>query len=417
MYKKDVIKLIAFLMVFLLLLGIVNMFFNPGDEIRNEKASFYEEPENSMEVIFCGSSSMLRDVSPMELYKNQGIVSYSMATVLQAPAVTEFTVKEALRYQNPKVVVINMESATVDYDYVGREAHIHSSLDPFRFSWDKLKAIWAIGKQDSNQHVADYLFPVVRYHEAWPSLFDDFSRLQHQESYQKGYVGMNTSVEVEFGENHMEYSGEPAGLQEDAMQHYRAAVQSCLDEGIQVLLVKLPRMTWTMEEHEALAGFAEEMGADYLDFNQESVWQEMGLDTVTDFYDANHLNHMGAVKLTRVLGEYLSENYELSDMRQAEGYESWEDSIITYEEKYTYCLNEVTDENRVRYSVSSSQNMRNQSYKWEFYKNNEQVATEETAVPEIDFQVETADEYYVVCTVIDEDGVQASIQSDKHIYE
>lgn len=414
MNRKNVIKLTAFLLVFLLLFSAVNVVFNPGDEIRNEKASFYEEPENSMEVIFCGSSSMLRDVSPMELYKDYGITSYSMATVLQAPAVTEFTVKEALRYQKPKVVVINMESAAVEYNHVEREAHIHSSLDPFRFSLDKLEAIMAIRNYDPNQQVLDYLFPVVRYHGAWTEMLDGFEKLEHQESYQKGYVGMKTSVEVTPAENYMSYSGEAVELRDDAMQYYRGAVQACLDQNIPVLLVKLPRMTWTMEEHEALADFASEMGIDYLDFNQEALWQETGIDTAKDFYDANHLNHTGAVKLTEVLGKYLVENYELTD---ASGYEAWDAVISDYEAEYAHCLHETITEEGVHYSVSSAKETKDLSYRWDFYKNNELAVSEETAVPDMDFVVEEATEYYVICTVTDSDGTETIIQSDKHIYQ
>lgn len=330
MHRKNVFKLAAFILVFLVLLYGVNRCFQPGEEVRNEKASFYEEPENSLDVIFCGSSSMLRDVSPMELYRDYGIAGYSMASVLQVPSATAFTVKEALRYQTPKVIVLNMESAAIAYDYEAREAFIHSALDPYRFSLDKLQAILDVTAHDESQSLADYLLPVVRYHDSW-SEYGAFATLEQKWSYLKGYVGMGTYEAVEPEEAYMQYSGEASILYEDSMAHYREAIETAQNAGVEVLLVKLPRMTWTLEEHDALAEFAEEMGISFLDFNTPELWEATGLKLETDFYDPNHLCHTGAVKLTKVLGEYLLEHYDLPDVRGAEGYESWEQALKFYD--------------------------------------------------------------------------------------
>lgn len=405
------IRTIGFTAVFLVLFSVVNLYFMPGNDVRNEKAAFYEEPDNSLEVVFCGSSSILRDISPMELYGEYGIAGYSMATTLQAPQVTAFCVKEALSYHDPKVVVINAEAIAQKYNYSGREGQLHTALDPYRFSWDKLQTIISVCRNDEKQSIWDYLFPVVRYHDSWWQ-GEDFERLEYGRSCRKGYVGMRTSVEVQPASDYMAVSGKPVSYVEESLEYYREAIHAVRESGAQVLVVKLPRTTWTLEEHEALAAFAEENGADFLDFNTEQMWQETGLDVNTDFYDKNHLCHTGAVKLSRVLGQYLKEHYDLTDVRNMPGYEQWDDALEHYKNNYMFMLRENAGNGAVTFSVVAMEPRENLTYQWTVYQNGEpileQTGTEEQVTANL------TGEYYAVCVILDGDVVLDEIKTDIH---
>ena len=53
---------------------------------------------------------------------------------------------------------------------------------------------------------------------------------------------------------------------------------------------------------------------------------EIGIVPTTDYKDLYHLNKSGAEKMTRYLGKFLAENYDLTDMRQVEG-SLWEEEM------------------------------------------------------------------------------------------
>ena len=58
-----------------------------------------------------------------------------------------------------------------------------------------------------------------------------------------------------------------------------------------------------------------------------------GIDCASDYRDFAHYNIFGAMKVTRVLGNYLRDEYDLTDHRQDSDYESWNQDYQTFEEK------------------------------------------------------------------------------------
>ena len=101
-------RTILFLLVFALLFFAANPLFIPQEELRREKAAFYQQPANTLDVVYIGSSSMVRAVSPMEIWYHYGIPSYSLATTLQAPVVTLAFLEDMFKTQQPQVVVFGL---------------------------------------------------------------------------------------------------------------------------------------------------------------------------------------------------------------------------------------------------------------------------------------------------------------------
>ena len=93
-------------------------------------------------------------------------------------------------------------------------------------------------------------------------------------------------------------------------------VQFCRDNGIEVVFFALP---WdaNYQYSDAMEKYAEENGCVFLDLCKE--FEEVGLDGKTDFSDYAHLNTRGSCKVADYIGQYLKDNYELTDMRNIEG--------------------------------------------------------------------------------------------------
>lgn len=103
------------------------------------------------------------------------------------------------------------------------------------------------------------------------------------------------------------------------------------EKGIQLLFVKTPDTRWNTKQYNYIKKLAEENDIEYLDFNRKELRKEIGLDYATDAADGVHLNLNGATKVSKYLGTYLAENYDLTDFRESDNpvkkaYESGMDS-------------------------------------------------------------------------------------------
>ena len=107
----------------------------------------------------------------------------------------------------------------------------------------------------------------------------------------------------------------------------------CKEKGIEVVLLHLPKMSWTYEKSQAMETFAEEQGVDYVDFDTEEIRTQVGLDPAVDYYDQGHVNLTGSVKVSEWLGNYLDQTYDLPDHRGEEAYAQWDIDLQAYLER------------------------------------------------------------------------------------
>lgn len=108
-WKKGIgimLRCIAFVLVFSMFFSHTTNLLMRHDDESNEIHAFYGEPEDSIDVLYIGSSPLLRGVSPMVMWKEYGFTGYVRASALQAPAVSYGLLAESLRKQSPKVVVL-----------------------------------------------------------------------------------------------------------------------------------------------------------------------------------------------------------------------------------------------------------------------------------------------------------------------
>ena len=71
--------------------------------------------------------------------------------------------------------------------------------------------------------------------------------------------------------------------------------------------------------------------------NLERDWKTIGIDTKTDFYNYDHLNVYGAVKVTEYLGKIIRDKYgvtprEISDKLK----EEWRNAATYFNKIYRY---------------------------------------------------------------------------------
>ena len=99
-------------------------------------------------------------------------------------------------------------------------------------------------------------------------------------------------------------------------EYLEKSIEFCQKQGMEVLLLRTPDPTWTVEKHNVIQQCAEKYKVPFLDCCEKNIYQEIGIDWKVDGNDSQHLNYHGATKFTKYLGEYLTANYKLKDHRR-----------------------------------------------------------------------------------------------------
>ena len=78
---------------------------------------FYNEPKNSMDLLFFGSSHMYCSIDPVMLQEETGLTSYVFATQQQPLWITCHYMKEALKYQRPEKIFLEVHMVSYQEKY------------------------------------------------------------------------------------------------------------------------------------------------------------------------------------------------------------------------------------------------------------------------------------------------------------
>lgn len=297
-------------------------------------AGFYELEKNTADVLFLGSSHGVTSFLPQELYNQYGITSYNLGCEQQGMVTSYYWLKEALRYQSPKAVVLECYFCfpyMVDEPLNTEESYTRKAFDFMKWSAVKAEAVKTICEIDEKQDVLSYYFPNVRYHTRWENLDrnDYLYREMAGHSGMKGfaplyfYLGEAGEGFVPHDTSETDECAEMAPL----MAEYLDKINDlCSENGITLILTITPAMAADLTKCNAVQAYADEKGLTFISFNEQSVYQQMGYQIAVDNCDDGHPNIWGAVKVTDYMGKVLSEEFGMESTTRSQ----WENTREDY---------------------------------------------------------------------------------------
>lgn len=315
-------KIISFCMVVILMVHCISDLFKPKwleNRWQSSKTnnSFYELEKNSTDVLFLGSSVIAAALDPFQLYEEYGISSYNLGVMQQPMIGTFFWMKEALKTQSPKLIVVEIKTAgrVSDKD----EADSRKSYEYMR--WGKNKLQYALEYTNTNEQadIFEYLFPLSLYHTRWSELSrDDYNFvLGEDKSYTRGFATLTTRYENK--ETYKEYNGireddkKQKDYNETNTKYLRRIIDLAKENNIELLFVKTPDSAWNTYKHNYVVKITEKYKASFIDFNTKDKMKELDINFGRDGADSNHLNMDGAIKFTSYIGKYISEHYDFTE--------------------------------------------------------------------------------------------------------
>ncbi|MGN0978545.1 MAG: hypothetical protein ACI4PH_10870 [Faecousia sp.] len=303
---KNVVKVIAFLLCFCVVFGLLQEIFTP--KYPNDSTmivdGFTELEDNSLDVLFIGSSQMFCGISPNTLREETGLESYVFGGSSQRLAVTAFYLELALKTQSPRIVLMDASKVFEDSG-VEDEAFLSWNFDPLPLSWGKLKMLYEIFDGDLSETLSHAL-PLWQRHARWSELSElDYTwPLEKHPSETGGQLALEevSAVELEYFNSDPDGAAKP--VPEDNIAAIRKIQDLCRERDITLIAFKAPSGNWDKAMSRETAAVMESLGIPFI--NCMDYMDEIGLDQNTDFFNWGHLNVVGAEKLTRYLAQFLT---------------------------------------------------------------------------------------------------------------
>ncbi len=333
---KIIIFAVVFIIISYLLTQILTPKFTTGKyRATTTVANFYEEPKNTLDVLYFGTSAVAHGISPLKVWDEFGIASYSLATEHQPPIMSYYLLKESLRFQEPKVIFLECNEFFIDIDYDNRVHFLRKVLDYMPLSKIKIQAVSEIVRNSENQTFLKHFYPLITYHDRWEYLQKkDFQKVTTKNSL-KGvdvcYEIFPCELPADFmqpGEN------DKIELDETGMSYLERIVQLCKTQNINLVLIAMPRKLWTNSKSEAIYKVANEFDLTFIDYNLVENSSKIGFDSNKDFYDdGGHLNAYGAEKISMSIGAFLMKKFEITDRRNDPNYIKWFNDLEYYKQE------------------------------------------------------------------------------------
>ena len=340
------LRVVMFLIIAALLFVYLNHVFTIGNSDSNKQIfnAFYAEEENTMDVVYIGTSATNRYFIPPKAYNDEGIAGFNLATMGLPMMFVPYLMDEVEKTQEPELYIIELRNILKSKNEV-TDAHIRRVTDSMKPSKNKYAALdealeyteGATGELSNiDEGTLDYLVPIVKYHSRLASgdMGPEDLLPWKVKNQTKGYV-LSIKTVTEKPQKEPVYSDGTAALAPEMEEALEDALDRCdeaVESGKEVLFVFSPysMKKGDQEKFNTAIDIVTERGYTVLDFNQKEMTDELGLDWEKDLYNSKHVNYIGAEKYTEYLTEYLKANYDLPDRRGDAKYDSWAESYETY---------------------------------------------------------------------------------------
>ena len=342
-------KWICFLLILVVLIQrmslVVQVYGTEQSEPDRRACLFFELPKDTVDCLFIGTSHVYCSFIPKRIYDKSGIVSANLATSSQSYQNTYWLLKEALRYQSPQLVVMDIHSvtSTVDEQVQNFRLHYTSGISAMPdLSWNKMMAFADIKSSQIgwSENMTKYdAFGLLEYKNEYHRERNSITELmnlllQPEKEYRTFGFYPTTSVYpmdelIPFVETENFYDF----YSTQEYDYLKRIYQMLEKRGIKLILTRAPYTMPGFDDYQLnkqAVEWASKMEIPIVDYFALIESGEVAIDLQTDFRDADHLNYMGAKKATDYMITYLQDKYELEDHRGDKRYRLWEEAEYDY---------------------------------------------------------------------------------------
>ncbi|NLF37018.1 MAG: hypothetical protein GX584_07710 [Clostridiaceae bacterium] len=299
-YTKELLAILIFLVSTVIAITVITNITMPKRySYGSTWGSYLKEPKNSIDVLFFGSSLVYCNIVPSVIYEHSGITSYVMAGPEQTIPLSYYYIKEAVKSQNPKTIMLDANGMFFNK----YEGYTKVNIGYMPWSLNRLKAIENAAEQE--QHTGLY-FPLYNYHTRWSSLtLGDIKTgvFGYERDIYAGYTFLSK----------IEPQGSPWPRNEkfdiqtykENLEYMKDIAAFCEKKGISLIVFISPSFSALKQDN--LDMLKKDIGkiknVSYIDFNER--FDDFDINVKTDFFDLMHFNALGAEKFSIYLSDML----------------------------------------------------------------------------------------------------------------
>lgn len=262
--------------------------------------AFLKEPENSIDVLYVGSSMAFCDVAPGVVYENCGVTGYVVAGPEQTIPVSYYYIREACGTQSPKAVFLELGGMF----FTRYEEHTASNIAFMPRGMNRLRATFTAANREN---IPRLIFPVLDYHSRWNSVtLEEIKDKLHTDISKTAGFQLQREAQLQHETSYRELT---TSYYDYSLAYLERIAEFCAEKGIDLYLFFAPTMNRTPEElREKLeADIAALKIKDYVNFNSEDNFESLAFDGEHDWVDGLHLNVNGARKFSADIARQLTE--------------------------------------------------------------------------------------------------------------
>jgi hypothetical protein len=341
-------KILACIISFVILAGVIILADILFKEITvhgvKQGLAFYDQPEDSIDVLVLGSSHVHYGVNTAKLWEDYGISAYDYSSAEQALWVSYYYLIEACKTQKPKVVVLDFFSpAAFQDDHKYKYAYLSDTLYGIRFSFNKLRLMYACF--DHKLDLWNTYFPgFFGYHDQYQNMESaDFARLFADYEDFKGFTPYFEYYPISPNSIGTDEVLPPS---QKSQKYLKKILDYTKKHDIELYITIVPynvnqeQVTDVVQEEDKRYNWLEQYIAERREEGYENVYFDYTLRHMESFdlhmgdgedmYDDSHLNYYGSCKFTDYLGKDLLERYGadlIPDHREDPYYSSWDRNV------------------------------------------------------------------------------------------
>lgn len=332
---KIILSLIIF---FICIIPIYNYIGNKYSEVEEKNIinaftksrfdDFYSLPKNTLDMVFIGSSHSYCTFNPENFDNRFGISSFQMGTPSQHADTSYYVLKEVLKTQSPKFVVMELYWDVLDEDFEMKQANLFFEVvNDKNVKSEYIKEVFPLNEkvkynilpikyqQDYFAYKASEMQKNIE--EKYKIKKEDVLEVEGTEYYlAKGYTYCDIIIpENEFDETNQfkNFDGDNWEINNVQKKYLLKILDLCHSNDINVIFVTAPIANVSMDFiknyddiHNELSEFAKSVNCNYIDFN--IINKTENLFENKNFRDDAHLNDSGVQIADEYFGNWLEQN-------------------------------------------------------------------------------------------------------------
>jgi len=280
--------------------------------------NYYRQPKIADVLVF-GSSCAYVNVNTQVLYGDYGIAATVVGASMQPLWSSYYYMREVLKYQKPKLIVLEgwMFTFNDEYNDPGRIIANNYGIRLSVNLWNSMRV------SVPEDEFWEYFITYPRYHNRYLSLTkDDFSPYVSGNKNWHGFSPLTRTARYDTPD--VAAMTGTAAIHEKTKKYYHKIISLAISEKIPLMIIVAPFHVTVSQQRifNSAEMIARESQILFINFNTK--YDEMGFDFSTDMADNTHLNTSGNIKFTSLLAQYMLDAFSIPDRRHNIAYQSWE---------------------------------------------------------------------------------------------